>query len=249
MGSGGTYNGVVAWASGTAFRAGGGYYLDGGGGNQCNSLANCYAEGDQNPSQAAGGSLFLQGAQPRGVYCGTNPHPGWLKGDGQYLRSNADLQAGRDLDVVRNVSVGGTMMLQGNLGARGTSCSIGPNSGAPASNELQLNFTDYLNVPFHYWSGGINYEKGYLRVFTTGVVLNAESAFVHKIGNAPAFTVDGTGVDLASGKALKVNGSKVIGDRGAALPADATDLPSAIALVNAVKARLKATGGHGLVAD
>jgi hypothetical protein len=44
---------------------------------------------------------------------------------------------------------------------------------------------------------------------------------------------------------LWVNGQKVIGTRGAALPADATDLPTAIALANAIKARMVA---HGLVA-
>lgn len=47
----------------------------------------------------------------------------------------------------------------------------------------------------------------------------------------------------------RVNGTKVVGARGAALPANATDLASVITLANAIKDRLKATGGHGLVAD
>lgn len=46
-----------------------------------------------------------------------------------------------------------------------------------------------------------------------------------------------------------VGSDKVVGSRGAALPTDATDLASAIALANAIKARLKVTGGHGLVED
>jgi hypothetical protein len=46
-----------------------------------------------------------------------------------------------------------------------------------------------------------------------------------------------------------MNGANVVGARGAALPADAADLATAIALSNAIKARLKVTGGHGLVAD
>lgn len=53
----------------------------------------------------------------------------------------------------------------------------------------------------------------------------------------------------SSGNGLRVNNVKVIGARGAALPADATDLASVIALANAIKARMKATGGHGLVDD
>ena len=47
----------------------------------------------------------------------------------------------------------------------------------------------------------------------------------------------------------RVDNVKVIGSRGAALAADATDLATAITLVNQIKARLKVTGGHGLVAD
>jgi hypothetical protein len=53
--------------------------------------------------------------------------------------------------------------------------------------------------------------------------------------------------DLNSG--VKVGGNQVVSARGASLPGDASDLGSAIALVNAIKARLKTTGGHGLVAD
>lgn len=62
-------------------------------------------------------------------------------------------------------------------------------------------------------------------------------------------TFDSTGLNLASGDSYRINGQQVVGARGAALPADATDLASAIALVNAIKARIKTTGGHGLVAD
>lgn len=67
---------------------------------------------------------------------------------------------------------------------------------------------------------------------------------------------DGTGIaQMTDAGALNVSvsysvaGTKVVGARGAALPANATDLATAITLVNAIKDRLKATGGHGLVAD
>lgn len=62
-------------------------------------------------------------------------------------------------------------------------------------------------------------------------------------------TVDPSGINLVTGKALRVNSQQVVGGRLTALPADATDLATAIALVNAIKARMKVTGGHGLVAD
>lgn len=48
---------------------------------------------------------------------------------------------------------------------------------------------------------------------------------------------------------IHVNGTRVVTTQKAALPADATDLATVITLTNAIKARLKTTGGHGLVAD
>ena len=68
-------------------------------------------------------------------------------------------------------------------------------------------------------------------------------------GAGTTLTLDTNGINLATGKNLRVNGTQVVGARGAALPADATDLATALTLVNAIKARMKATGGHGLVAD
>jgi hypothetical protein len=80
--------------------------------------------------------------------------------------------------------------------------------------------------------------------------LNAESgAIQQRVADSTITTVSSTGLNLAAAKTLSVGGQQVVGARGAALPADASDLASAIALVNAIKARLKATGGHGLVAD
>lgn len=53
-------------------------------------------------------------------------------------------------------------------------------------------------------------------------------------------------LDLLGGNpSIRVNGNQVLGARQPALPADATDLASAIALVNAIKAGLNANG-HGL---
>ncbi len=49
-----------------------------------------------------------------------------------------------------------------------------------------------------------------------------------------------------SGNGLRVNNVKVIGAQQPALPADATDLPSAMALVNALKNGVQASTGHGL---
>lgn len=57
-------------------------------------------------------------------------------------------------------------------------------------------------------------------------------------------TLDNGGINLPSGKALKVNGTQVVGAQGAAV-ADATDAASAITQLNALLARLRT---HGLIA-
>jgi hypothetical protein len=62
-------------------------------------------------------------------------------------------------------------------------------------------------------------------------------------------TFSSTGLNLVTGTSYSVNGQQVVTGRLAALPADATDLATALTLLNAIKARLKTTGGHGLVAD
>jgi hypothetical protein len=53
------------------------------------------------------------------------------------------------------------------------------------------------------------------------------------------------GLYLTTGRKLYIGNDQVVGPRGAALPPDATDLASAVTLINAMKARLIA---HGLTA-
>jgi hypothetical protein len=99
------------------------------------------------------------------------------------------------------------------------------------------------------------------RATGTGIVAGYSAAGVRQwyigfpSGTRLAMVADGanTGWDVTGDMNVstdyKVDGVKVLGNQGAALPADATDLATAIALANAIKARLKVTGGHGLVAD
>jgi len=58
-------------------------------------------------------------------------------------------------------------------------------------------------------------------------------------------TIDGGGIHIAAGSALSLGGQQVVGARQTGTPADATDLATALALVNALKAKLIA---HGLIA-
>jgi hypothetical protein len=87
QGAGGTYWGVVAWASGTTFREGGAYKTDNP--NAANLFVGCYSEGDSNPSQMIDPSKVLGGLHGAGLigvvpYSNTGSFPlvesGWKTG-------------------------------------------------------------------------------------------------------------------------------------------------------------------------
>lgn len=65
MGVGGTYHGIVAWVSGTAFRSGGAFYSEGG--NARNSFLACYSESDQNASRILSPSIVIGGLHAAGI--------------------------------------------------------------------------------------------------------------------------------------------------------------------------------------
>lgn len=95
-----------------------------------------------------------------------------------------------------------------------------------------------------YWSwvaNGAGYSM-YPDTINNALILEAYGAAVARLRLA-------MDLELGAGKVIKNNSLQVLGARGASLPADATDLATAIALVNAMKARGKATGGHGLWDD
>lgn len=103
-------------------------------------------------------------------------------------------------------------------------------------------FRDYAD--FLWWAISANYAgpAKYFAPITHRFQVDAG-------GTVDVLDVAYAGLALAAGKTVSINGQQVVGARGAALPADAADLAGAIALANAIKARLKTTGGHGLVAD
>lgn len=91
------------------------------------------------------------------------------------------------------------------------------------------------------------------KVFADGVFYldNTDAGFRFTIGGSTRMFLDTTNsrLDLNSGYVVRINSQTVLTGRLAALPADATDLATVITLANAIKARMKATGGHGFVAD
>ncbi len=83
-----------------------------------------------------------------------------------------------------------------------------------------------------------------------GFLLIRTNAAICSVTNTAGLTLFDNAVGIVDAPSdYRVLGTKVVGARGAALPVDATDLATVITLANAIKARMKATGGHGLVAD
>lgn len=124
--------------------------------------------------------------------------------------------------------------------------------GATAGLDLHFGTSDAASKSYTIWNGYAGNAQGYLNIHQAGAYKGA----VNPSGDfqwggtlvTPNVTLKQTGDIYANGDFYRSN-LKVVGARGAALPADATDLATVITLANAIKARLKATGGHGLVAD
>jgi hypothetical protein len=70
IGPGGTYNGIVAWVSGTTFREGGAYCVDPAAVSNRSKIDGCYSESDQNPSQFAQNVLVVGGLLASGIHGG-----------------------------------------------------------------------------------------------------------------------------------------------------------------------------------
>ena len=93
--------------------------------------------------------------------------------------------------------------------------------------------------------GYVDFVKG------AGNLYLANSAIGHhfRVGDYYTYsvpvTINSGGLNLAAGAVLTVGGQQVVGARQGGTPADATDLASALTLVNALKAKLVS---HGLIA-
>jgi hypothetical protein len=123
---------------------------------------------------------------------------------------------------------------------------------APPATDLNYRmFADSgANVWLQYYKGGVKRLAAGVDNGSNLVEVGYDGAggFVgyHRTVNLSTLDVTyGGNVDLAPGKTYKVSGTQVVGLRQTGTPADATDLASAIALINDLKAKLIA---HGLIA-
>jgi hypothetical protein len=212
----------------------------------------CYSEGGQPPSDLVSPAIAVGGLHGAGII-GTGAYLCGSKftstGSADLARLSVGDGAGNStlLTVHNKSSLAGGLQsrlafAQGYEADGVTPCTLGAiagysNSANPATAEGLLAF----------------YTRAYgTGVLTERMVINEASAtFAPSDDNYLQLGISARRwksifayrIDAAT--QIDVNGVKVLGARGAALPADATDLATAITLVNAIKARMTA---HGLVA-
>lgn len=228
--------GIPAWFNGINVRTGGGYIVEGP--SNMSTLIGPYLEADQigqidqlgfvlNPIRDSSSRIIgvSGGAQisPRLVGASTN---------GIEFYATARFQQG--IDVPYNLN------------------NIGPRTGTATDNFSYLNNTNVANfLTFQSWNAGTPQRdgtiissrgNGFFLYGLAGLVLGTGDPL--GAGGTNILTISSTGADLASGKVLKINGTQVVTARQTGIAANATDLPTAITLVNDLKAKLIT---HGLV--
>ena len=261
--AGGTYFGIVPWVAAVVVREGGGYRTDDV--NARNVFTGCYSEGDQAPNLFGGPTLVVGGLMDN-------------------IRKFGGVLSGLDNTLItgKNLLVNGTLVVAGEPSG---GAMIGPYEAATASDGQTIFRTTNISHRLlgQYWASGapvadigeVSFSYG------NGILYNAANAgwsHIFRVNNAGVLNIASTGIDLATGKDLRVNAVKVVGAQGAALadPAaitsvagtvaaaaptkaefdalvaefnkDRTDLAAVRTVQVAMLARLRATTGHGLIA-
>jgi hypothetical protein len=229
MGAGGTSpaNNIAAWASGTTYRASGGYHTDDPSAQTV--FLGCYHEGGQGLSQLLPPTLViggqLVGAVVRGVAC---------------------LSGGTNL-----ISSGG-MTLATSIQANGADQFFGPGRGGdntPLDATVYLDNTNAYSLlqARHLVSGAPTNIATAMAYYGFGWIFDVQNAgWAHRfrVNGTGIVNVDGGGVDIQAGKVLKVNGTQVLTSQQAAIADDASGAANQ-AKVNAILAAMRT---HGLIA-
>lgn len=227
------------WVNGISVREGGAMYVPLANASNNSTIDNFYIEADQ-PILQLGLQCMFKG--------GLNASTGGTTGTGHapstpYIHANSAVN-GIDIGpkvYARTLEVPGISFFETTVNAE---------------NGAEFNaFTSFNTGKVARVGGNMNFagafHPGFICTnFATGLqecwIGSTDIQWMGADGNVHA-SIDTTGINHDT--AFKVAGNKVVGARGAALPADATDLATVLTLANAIKARMKVTGGHGLVAD
>lgn len=245
---------IPAWSNGLTVREGGGFKTDNA--NARNQLIGCYTEGGQAPSQLVAPTLVIGGLHGVPI---VNNDPAMdeatiVAADGStYFPGKAffgNLFAGKKVATSSIFTLHNTTPLTAGYRAR-QDFAVGyeadgvtpaplasiysyANSAVPANLEGNVVFATRAYV-----SGAMTDR---LMLDGANLALSPTDDLGLQLGG-PSRRYKEVHVGAAGG--IKVDGTKVIGAQGAALPANAIDLATAITLVNAIKARMAT---HGLVA-
>jgi hypothetical protein len=193
--------------------------------NARNVFLGCYSEGDQSPSSFVAPTFIFGGMHGAGI-----------NGTGVFFRNNLGVVT---FDALSATSASiDTLSVDKQVSYQSGAAQF-LFSGYNGGNAIELNLTANF---------GGNLQPG-IRSYNTGGGFNpfyfcsANLAWVSGADGYVHWTLDNSGMNL--GGTYKVNGTQVVGAQQTGTLADATDLASAIALVNDLKAKLIA---HGLIA-
>ena len=226
-----------AWVSGMAIRAGGSLRIEGS--FEQNVVLGWYREPDQSPPQveASAATLWLS---PMGGH--TTLFDGSRGGHG-LTASGAGMALQRGLTVGEGANDGSVPVAGAGMAVRG-------DLYLTRANTIAHDPIFHLNTTSAYSTFQFEHQ-GNARALFQYDVNNGLLYFTHTnkphlyyVNSALVGQINSTGIDLASGKVLKVNGTQVVGGQGAAV-ANATDAASAITQLNALLERCRA---HGLIA-
>ena len=224
MGLGGAdaANNIPAWSSGLSVRSGGSYRSDDA--NAQSLFIGCYHESGQGFAQLAPPTLVLGGMMSACV------------------RGVAALRGGTNINSTAGITAAGSLLAMGN------SHYLGPQAGQATDTTFYLDHTNsYSGFQSRYWNGAPTNVASVLYVYGFGTihdVQNATWAHRFRVNGTEIANIDGAGIDIQSGKVLKVNGTQVVAARQAAIANDA----SGAANQSTVNAILSALRTHGLIA-
>lgn len=188
--------------------------------------------------------------------------------DHQVLRRSGTALTFGAVNLAQSAAVTGTLA----VGNGGTGVTTSTGTGSNVLSDAPTFTTSIFGPSFRANAGGVRIEgtgsgisrntgvgfefyafggAGYLQAYnqTSGAyaptVFYAGTSITFQIdGTGTIGTIDNTGINLASAKVLKVDGTQVVSARGAAV-ADATGAGDVVAQLNALLARLRT---HGLIA-
>ena len=226
--------GVPAWTNGISVRPGGPLLINGLSNGSTALGLHIESNGVTQVDQAA----FLSGVLGERFFVSTGTMV--RNRDGSLIVSTGGAKWGGNFNVI------------GDFHARSSSNILGPNSGTAADGVTTLASRNAAHTfEAHIYDASGNDTSGvyaYLGFYEAlGTILTAAGSRQHRfrIANNDIVYVNTDGINLETGKVYKVAGTQVVGAQGAAVAADATDLATALTLVNQLKARLRA---HGLIA-